>query len=136
MEPESSDEERWLVIGGRRWRRTDPALPDDVVARLRSHLGRGRAGVRTATRSGDEAAVAAARHRVNLAKHALGERGPKWWESDERARLERAHAGLAQLDALDAPDAGARVSEGGTPDAGAPASGDAHAPGPDGPAVP
>lgn len=106
MESEPTDDERWLIVDGRRWRRTDPALPEDLAARLRSHLGRGRSAVRIAKRAGDEAALAAARHRVGLAKHALGERGPVWWESDVPARLQRAREGLAQLDALDEPDAG------------------------------
>ncbi|MBM7512097.1 hypothetical protein JOD65_001641 [Nocardioides cavernae] len=43
-----TDDEKWLVVDGRRWRRTDPALPGDALARMNSHLGRGRSGVRTA----------------------------------------------------------------------------------------
>ncbi|MFG6477005.1 biopolymer transporter Tol [Microbacterium sp. P06] len=97
----TEDDERWLVINGRRWRRTDPALPEDVAAALRSHLGRGRSGVRTAKRAGDDEAVAAARHRVGLAKHGLGERGPYWWDDAETERLARARAALDELDALD-----------------------------------
>jgi hypothetical protein len=73
---EATDDERWLVVNGRRWRRTDPSLPEDVVAALKSHLGRGRSGVRTAQKDADDDAVAAARKRVGLAKHGLGERGP------------------------------------------------------------
>ncbi|ROP49060.1 MULTISPECIES: biopolymer transporter Tol [unclassified Rathayibacter] len=91
---------RWLVVNGRRWRRTDPSLPEDVVAALKSHLGRGRSGVRTAKKAGDEDAVAAARTRTGLAKHGLGERGPKWWDEPEPARLDRALAALRDLDAL------------------------------------
>lgn len=90
-----------MSIGGRRWRRTDPSLPDDLVERLKSHLGRGRSGVRTAQRGGDDAAVASARRRVDLAKHGLGERGEYWWDSAEADRLERARAALDELDALD-----------------------------------
>lgn len=96
------DDERWLVVDGRRWRRTDPSLPDDVAAALRSHLGRGRSGVRVATRADDDSAIAAARHRVGLAKHGLGERGPYWWEEQESDRLARARAALAELENLDA----------------------------------
>ncbi|WP_367948638.1 biopolymer transporter Tol [Rathayibacter sp. VKM Ac-2857] len=91
---------RWLVVNGRRWRRTDPSLPEDVVEALKSHLGRGRSGVRTAKKAGDDAAVAAARRRTGLAKHGLGERGPKWWDEPEPARLDRARAALRELDAL------------------------------------
>ena len=99
----TEDDERWLVIGGRRWRRTDPGLPDDVVAALTSHLGRGRSGVRSAKRADDAEATAAARRRVDLAKHGLGERGPAWWDDPEEERLARARAALDALEALDRP---------------------------------
>ncbi|MDF2918266.1 MAG: biopolymer transporter Tol [Microbacterium sp.] len=95
------DSERWLVIDGRRWRRTDPSLPDDLVAALKSHLGRGRSAVGAAKRRGDDEAVAAARERVGLAKHGLGERGPYWWDEPEGDRLARARDALQRLDALD-----------------------------------
>ncbi|MFK4115674.1 biopolymer transporter Tol [Microbacterium sp. NPDC006705] len=95
------DSERWLVIDGRRWRRTDPSLPDDLVAALKSHLGRGRSAVGAAKRRGDDEAVAAARERVGLAKHGLGERGPYWWDEPEGDRLARARDALRRLDALD-----------------------------------
>ncbi len=96
-----TDDDRWLVIDGRRWRKTDPSLPEDVVAALTSHLGRGRSGVRNAKRRGHDDAVAAARRRVDLAKHGLGERGPYWWDEPETDRLARAREALQQLDALD-----------------------------------
>ena len=99
---DSTDDERWLVIHGRRWRRTDPALPDDLAARLRSHLGRARSAVRTTTRAGDADGTADARRRVGLAKTGLGERGPRWWDEDVAARIERARAAIEELDA-DAP---------------------------------
>jgi hypothetical protein len=69
---EPHDDERWLVIKGRRWRRTDPCLPDDLVAALKSHLGTGRSTVGAAKRSGDDDRVLAARRRVGLAKLGLG----------------------------------------------------------------
>jgi hypothetical protein len=90
--PDEQDAERWLVVNGRRWRRTDPELPEEVAAALRSHLG-------SAGRRHDETAVAAARRRVGIAKHGLGERGPKWWEEPLSARIERAREALAELDA-------------------------------------
>jgi hypothetical protein len=96
-----TDDERWLVVDGRRWRRTDPSLPADVVERLKSHLGRGRSGVRTARRAGDDNAVVLARRRVGLAKHGLGERGPEWWDEPEPDRLARAREALRDLDDLD-----------------------------------
>ncbi len=103
MPSEPDDDERWLVLDGRRWRRTDPTLPQELVAQLRSHLGRGRSAVRVAKRTGDEEALSAARRRVGIAKHGLGERGPRWWESDEADRLERARAALRDLAGLDGP---------------------------------
>jgi len=95
------EDDHFFVVNGRRWRRTDPALPEDVAARLRSHLGRGRNGVKLAKRAGDEDAVARARHRNGLAKHGLGERGPEWWNRPEPERLTQAEQALADLDRLD-----------------------------------
>lgn len=96
------DEERWLVIHGRRWRRTDPSLPADVVEALTSHLGKGRSGVRAGKKAGDDERVTASRRRVGLAKAGLGERGPYWWDEPEAARLARARDALRELEALDA----------------------------------
>lgn len=96
-----ADDERWLVIDGRRWRRTDPALPADLVEALTSHLGRGRSGVRVGQAADDAPAVAAARRRVALAKRGLGERGPYWWERPEAERVAQAEDALAQLAQLD-----------------------------------
>ncbi|SFT70391.1 hypothetical protein SAMN05660657_02530 [Geodermatophilus amargosae] len=90
-----TDDGRWIVVDGRRWRKADPALPDDVRARLLSHLGTARSAVRTAT---DPAAVRAARDRVQLAKTGLGERGPAWWDQDDDARRARWEAALAALE--------------------------------------
>ncbi|MDF2045086.1 biopolymer transporter Tol, partial [Microbacterium sp. Kw_RZR3] len=95
---DSTDDERWLVIDGRRWRRTDPALPPELADRLRSHLGRARSSVRTTKRAGDAGGTADARRRVGLAKTGLGERGPRWWEEDVASRLGRAEEALEELD--------------------------------------
>ena len=97
----SVDDDRWMVINGHKWRRTDPVLDESLVSRLKSHLGRGRSGVRAAKSAGDSDAVAASRKRVGLAKHGLGERGPYWWDSPEKDRIARANEALNQLDALD-----------------------------------
>jgi uncharacterized protein len=99
--PDRTPDGRWILVGGRRWRAADPELPDDVRAELQHHLGRARATVRTARAAGDDDAVRAARHRVGLAKHGLGERGQPWWEQDDPTRRRR------WRDALDA------LSEGG-----------------------
>ncbi len=94
------DDERWLVIDGRRWRRTDPALPPETAAALTSHLGRARSAVGAASRRDDADAVSAARRRVDLAKHGLGERGDYWWELSEAHRRRRAVEALAELERL------------------------------------
>jgi hypothetical protein len=96
---ERTEDGRWVVVDGRRWRATDPAVPHDVRARLQHHLGVARARVRTAGRAGDDAAVAAARARVQLARTGLGERGPAWWDQDDDARRNRWETALADLDA-------------------------------------
>lgn len=93
-----SGDERWLVVDGRRWRRTDPLIPDDELARLKSHLGRGRSGVRTAATAAE---LEATRRRTQLAKLGLGERGVPWWEQSDAARRQRWESALADLDALD-----------------------------------
>ncbi|MBA8793484.1 hypothetical protein FHX74_001089 [Friedmanniella endophytica] len=97
----SSEDERWLVVGGRRWRRQDPLIPADEAARLRRFLGRARNAVKQARAGGDEDAVAAARRRVGAAKHGLGERGTPWWEQDAGERRRRWEAALAELADLD-----------------------------------
>ncbi|MBO0595854.1 biopolymer transporter Tol [Nesterenkonia sp. E16_7] len=101
------ESERWLVIKGRRWRRTDPALPEELVAALKSHLGRGRSGVGAGKKADDQERVTASRRRVGLAKTGLGERGPYWWELPEAQRIAAAEEALAELDALDDTDASA-----------------------------
>ncbi|NYG57366.1 hypothetical protein BJ980_000289 [Nocardioides daedukensis] len=75
--PDSPDVERtpdghYLVIDGRRWRASDPGIPDALRQELVDELMAARRAVRT---QGDEA-----RPRVNDAKVALGERGRAWWE--------------------------------------------------------
>ena len=97
-EVERTDDGRYVVVDGRRWRTADPALPPDVRERLLHHLGVGRSGVRSAGRAGDEAAVAAARATVQLAKTGLGERGQAWWEQDEDERRARWEAALRALE--------------------------------------
>lgn len=96
-EVERTDDGRYVVVDGRRWRTADPALPDDVRAQLLHHLGVGRSGVRTAKKAGDDDAVAAARARVQLAKTGLGERGTAWWEQSDDERRARWEEALRSL---------------------------------------
>jgi hypothetical protein len=97
-EVDRTEDGRYVVVDGRRWRTADPALPDDVRTRLLHHLGVARSGVRTAANAGDEGAVADARARVQLAKAGLGERGAPWWEQDDDTRRARWEAALRALD--------------------------------------
>ena len=75
---------RYVVIDGRRWRASDPSLPEDRRQELVNELMSARRAVGAAKRTCDEIAERAARARVHAAKVALGERGPKWWETPAR----------------------------------------------------
>lgn len=87
-----------VVIDGRRWRATDPSIPERFAAELRSALMAARRAVKDAKRTGDDAALRAARRRVNDAKVALGERGAPWWEPVTAAEFgERAEAATRAL---------------------------------------
>ncbi len=88
-----------VVIDGRRWRATDPAIPEAEGAVLRRWLMAARRDVGRATRADDAEAEAAARARVHAAKTALGERGPEWWEQTDAERRDRREAGLRQAHA-------------------------------------
>ncbi|MEJ8281297.1 hypothetical protein [Pseudonocardia spirodelae] len=96
-EPERTPDGRYIVVRGRRWRAADPELPDDVRAELQRHLGRARAEVGAGRRTGDDDRVAAARERVGVAKHGLGERGTPWWELDPGERRDRWERALRDL---------------------------------------
>ncbi len=63
---------RYLVINGRRWRATDPGIPEKLRAELVAEL--------MAARRAVNSDPGHARARVQDAKLALGERGEPWWE--------------------------------------------------------
>ncbi len=69
-----------VVIDGRKWRATNPDLPEDERKKWVSELMSARRAVGAALKSSDQDAENAARDRVQVAKEALGERGPKWWD--------------------------------------------------------
>ncbi len=71
---------RYLVVRGRLWRLSNPALPEDERQRYVDALMDARRAVRDAKSAGNEDALAAARAAVDSAKRALGERGPVWWD--------------------------------------------------------
>ena len=70
--PERTDDGHHVVIDGRRWRATDPSIPDTFRQELVDELMSARRAVK--------ASEPDARRRVNDAKTALGERGTPWWE--------------------------------------------------------
>ena len=80
---EKTEDGHYVVIDGRRWRATDPSIPEAERKRLVSELMKARRDIAKALRDKDEEAEAAARRRVNKAKVALGERGVKWWEKSK-----------------------------------------------------
>lgn len=96
--PPMTSDKHYVVLKGRRWRATDPAVPSDVSARLRVHLMAARREVGVARRAQDKEAERAARERVHRAKVALGERGVPWWEQSAAEREARWREGLAALD--------------------------------------
>lgn len=80
---------RYIVVNGRRWRATDPAIPDALQSELVSSLMTGRRLVRTHND--------AARVMVHDAKVALGERGDPWWEPTDEGRRQRIAATIRTL---------------------------------------
>ncbi|RLV50962.1 hypothetical protein D9V37_03250 [Nocardioides mangrovicus] len=94
-EPERTDDGRYVLIDGRRWRATDPAIPEDRRAELTRVLMAWRREVR---RTKDTDAEAASRAGVQAAKVALGERGTPWWEQSDDERRARWSADVAAPD--------------------------------------
>lgn len=79
-EPERTEDGRYLIIDGRRWRASDPRLPEARREQLVSEVMAARRDVGAAKREGNAEAEREARARVHAAKVALGERGKPWWE--------------------------------------------------------
>lgn len=71
---------RYIVVRGRLWRRANPALAEDERQRLVAQLMAARRAVAAAKRAGDADAETQAHAAVDVAKVALGERGPVWWD--------------------------------------------------------
>jgi hypothetical protein len=72
-----------VLIDGRRWRATDPHIPEERRQQLVNELMRARRDVGRALRAKDAEAERGARARVHECKVALGERGAKWWEEQK-----------------------------------------------------
>ena len=84
--PETTEDGRYLVIDGRRWRATDPAIPQARREELTRVLMAWRREVRRTRGTEQEAASRAG---VQAAKVALGERGTPWWEQTDDERRAR-----------------------------------------------
>jgi len=86
-EPAHTEDGHFIVINGRRWRATDPMIPEQRRQELTRILMAWRREVRR-TKDTDE--EAGARAGVQAAKVALGERGtPPWWKQSDRQREQR-----------------------------------------------
>jgi hypothetical protein len=83
---EHTPDGRYVVIDGRRWRATDPDIPDDRRHELQRVLMAWRREVGRTKGTEDERR---ARDGVQAAKVALGERGTPWWEQSDDERRER-----------------------------------------------
>jgi hypothetical protein len=78
-DPPVTPDGRYFVVRGRLWRKSNPTLPETERVALVKALMDARRAVGAARRASDPVAEAAARKRVDEAKHALGERGAVWW---------------------------------------------------------
>lgn len=75
---------RYVVINGRKWRTTDPLIPDERRSELQSILMAWRRDVKRT-----QGAPPESRAGVQAAKVALGERGTPWWEQTDDERRAR-----------------------------------------------
>ncbi|MGN8121096.1 hypothetical protein ACTJK9_04960 [Pseudomonas sp. 22082] len=70
---------RYFVVKGQLWRCSNPSLDEDLRQRLVNGLMAARREVKNAKGSQDASQLKRAREKVQMAKVALGERGPVWW---------------------------------------------------------
>ncbi|WP_307864713.1 DUF3253 domain-containing protein [Allobranchiibius sp. CTAmp26] len=87
--PPLTDDGHHIVVNGRKWRATDPDIPDALRKELVAELMSARRDVRTD--------AASARPRVQDAKVALGERGDPWWDPTIDGRRTRLAATMRTL---------------------------------------
>ncbi len=83
MDQEHTPDGHYVVINGRKWRATDPLIPDERRSELQSILMAWRRDVKR-TKGAPES-----RAGVQAAKVALGERGTPWWEQTDDERRVR-----------------------------------------------
>lgn len=79
-EPLSTPDGRYIVVRGRLWRKSNPALGDAERQAWVDRLMDARRAVQAALKSADDEKLAQARASVQEAKVKLGERGPVWWD--------------------------------------------------------
>ena len=83
-------ESAYFIVKGRRWRATNPHIPEVFRAALTRELMSARRAVKKSKRDAGEP-ERVARDRVQDANVALGERGPRWWlpmdDTDARQRI-------------------------------------------------
>ena len=92
--PATTPDGHHVVIDGRRWRATDPSIPEERRTELVRVLMAWRREVRRTKGTPEESA---ARAGVQAAKVALGERGqPPWWEQTDAQRRARWEAPLPE----------------------------------------
>lgn len=92
------DQPRHFVVNGRRWRRTDPRIPESLREELVKELMAARRAVGAALKAENPEAERLARERVQDAKVALGERGRAWWlPAEESSTDERLAAAIRAL---------------------------------------
>lgn len=85
-QPEHTPDGHHIVVDGRKWRATDPAIPEERRQELVDALMAWRRDVRR-TRGTEQEATS--RAGVHATKVALGERGDPWWEQSTAERQER-----------------------------------------------
>ncbi|WP_338855268.1 hypothetical protein WDY80_11855 [Gordonia hongkongensis] len=89
-EPEHTPDGHHIIVNGRKWRATDPLIPDERRSELQSILMAWRRDVKR-TKGALES-----RRGVQAAKVALGERGTPWWEQTDEERRERWETDVAR----------------------------------------
>jgi hypothetical protein len=92
--PAATDDGRYFIIEGRRWRATDPSIPEERRTELVRILMAWRREVHRTKGTPQESV---ARAGVQAAKVALGERGsPPWWEQTDEQRRTRWQARVSE----------------------------------------
>lgn len=94
--PETTADGRWIVVDGRRWRATDPAIPEADASRLRRWLMAARRDVGTTKRAGDEDGERRARERVHAAQRPSDDQARSL---DKRAFVDAVSGAVHSVDA-------------------------------------